>query len=476
MKIDLQPYKLMLQMRKKHKMKKPLSFYFSLWAAKLLRRVMRILGKNAAHLPGKFAIKLCPKFILYMEKPKTTVCVTGTNGKTTVSNLLVDMLEAEGFKTTNNRLGSNMREGVASALITNSTLTGKSKNDWAVLEIDERSSMHIYPYLKPQYVICTNLFRDSILRNGSPEYIRDIVSNNIQPETTLILNADDLISSGVAPSNKRVYYSIRQLPTDTKTCQNIVNDCQICPKCAAKLEYDYVRYHQIGKAHCPSCGFASPKPDYDAEVDLSNNMMTIFEHAAKESYHLLNNSIFNIYNQLTITALLREVGFSADSIRVNLSKISLPDYRYTKFSEGGIEVIDMMAKEHNPIACSVVFDYVSKEPGVKEILFLLDDETPKESMCWIYDCDYEKLNSPLIKHIIIPGSRSLDQKLRLLMAGVPEEKIVNDMQDMEAPDYIELDGTDKIFVLHQHWKPETDKKVVARLKEILSKRETEAAK
>ncbi len=449
--------------------KKNIRFYFSLWTVKIMRLSMKALGKNAAHLPGKFAIKLCPNFIELMDKPKHTIGVTGTNGKTTVSNLLVDMLEACGHKTTNNRLGSNMREGVASALIANSTITGKSKNDWAVLEIDERSSMHIYPYLKPEYVICTNLFRDSILRNGSPEYIQKIVSDNMQKETKLILNADDLISGSVAPDNPRIYYSIRRLPSDTDKCENLVNDCQICPKCATKLEYEYVRYHQIGKAHCPKCGFSSPKPDYDAEVNFDKNTMVIYEKNAKEEYELLNNSIFNIYNQLTITALLREVGISADKIRESLKKISLPDYRYTKFRVGNIDVVDMMAKEHNPIACSVVFDYVSKEPGRKEVLFLLDDETPKESMCWIYDCDYEKLNSDLIKHIIIPGSRSLDQKLRLLMAGVPEEKIIIDMQDMEAPDYLELKGTDTIFVLHQHWKPEVDKKVVAKIKDLLNK-------
>ena len=449
--------------------KKNIRFYFSLWTVKIMRLSMKALGKNAAHLPGKFAIKLCPNFIELMDKPKHTIGVTGTNGKTTVSNLLVDMLEACGHKTTNNRLGSNMREGVASALIANSTITGKSKNDWAVLEIDERSSMHIYPYLKPEYVICTNLFRDSILRNGSPEYIQKIVSDNMQKETKLILNADDLISGSVAPGNARIYYSIRRLPTDTDKCENIVNDCQICPKCATKLNYEYVRYHQIGKAVCPKCGFSSPKADYDAEVNVSENKMVVYEKNAKEEYELLNNSIFNIYNQLTITALLREVGISADKIRESLKKISLPDYRYTKFRVGNIDVVDMMAKEHNPIACSVVFDYVSKEPGRKEVLFLLDDETPKESMCWIYDCDYEKLNSDLIKHIIIPGSRSLDQKLRLLMAGVPEEKIIIDMQDMEAPDYLEFENTDTIFVLHQHWKPEVDKKVVAKIKDLLNK-------
>ncbi len=451
-------------------MRKPFKFYFTLFTCKVMRLGMRMLGKNAAHLPGKLAVKMCPKFISYMEKPKYTVCVTGTNGKTTVTNLIVDMLESQGLKVTNNKLGSNMKEGVSSALIANSTLSGKAKNEWAVLEVDERSSMYIYPLLKPDYVICTNLYRDSILRNGSPEYIQSIVTNYMQPETKLILNADDLISGNIKPENERIYYGIRRMPTDTEKCENIVNDCQICPKCAATLDYKYVRYHQIGKAVCPSCGFTSPKPDYDAEVHMEFNTMTIWERGVEQKYNLINNSIFNIYNQLTITALLRETGFTPDEIRKGLASLKLPEYRFTQFDEGGIHFVDMMAKEHNPIACSVVFDYVSKEPGKKEIMFLLDDETPTESMCWIYDADYEKLNSPLINHIVIPGSRALDQKLRLLMAGVPEEKIIIGMEDLEAPSHITLEGTDTIFLLHQHWKPEMDKLVVAKFREILKNR------
>lgn len=449
---------------------KPIRFYLAMGVGKLARTTQRILGMNASFFPGKLAVKICPDFLSHVGTPEKLICVTGTNGKTTVSNLLVDLLAAEGIDTINNHTGSNTVGGVATALLAGARFSGKCKKEWGVLEIDERSSMHIYPRIKPGYVLCTNLFRDSILRNGSPEYIAGIVSDNMYEKTKLILNADDLISGSVAPSNERVYYGIKQMATDTKECRNIVNDCQICPKCATKLEYEYVRYHQIGKAYCPGCGFKSPKPDYEAEVHADEGFMYITAKGETEKYKLVNNSIFNIYNQLAVTSLLKEMGLSSDAIRDGFSRLHIPDFRYTKFEAGGMTVVDMMAKEHNPIACSVVFDYVSHEPGVKEILFLLDDETPRESMCWIYDCDYEKLNSPLIRHIVIPGTRSLDQKLRLLIAGVPEEKISIGMEDTKAPSYLNFDGADSVFVLHQHWKPEMDKKVVGIIREMLEER------
>ena len=425
---------------------------------------------NATFFPGKLALQICPDFMKQVDKPDKLIGVTGTNGKTTVSNLLVDLLEAQGIRTTNNRAGSNTKAGVAVALLINATFTGKSKNEWGVIEIDERSSMHIYPYIKPKYVVCTNLFRDSIMRNAHSEYIADIISAYMQPETKMILNADDLISSGVAPENDRVYYSIKRLATDTETCENIINDCQICPKCTTKLEYEYVRYHQIGKAHCPKCGFASPVPDYEAEVHFDEKYLTLNERGTEERYDLISDSIFNVYNQVTVTTLLREMGLTAEQLRDGFSKLRIVDTRYNKITVGGIDVIDHMAKEHNPVACSVVFDYLSKEPGTKEILFLLDDEKVQENMCWMYDCDYEKLNSPLVKHIVIPGNRAKDQKLRLMMAGIPEEKIIIGMTDEEAPGYLDFEGTDKVFVLHQCYKPMLSKKLDGMIVELIQKR------
>uniref|UniRef100_UPI0025A11D0B Mur ligase family protein n=1 Tax=Klebsiella pneumoniae TaxID=573 RepID=UPI0025A11D0B len=68
---------------------------------------------------------------------------TGTNGKTTISNLLTNVLRQSGYTVTNNSLGSNVQAGVATALLENATFGGRVKTDIAVLEVDERSSLLI---------------------------------------------------------------------------------------------------------------------------------------------------------------------------------------------------------------------------------------------------------------------------------------------------------------------------------------------
>ena len=77
---------------------------------------MRLLGKKATYLPGKLALRICPDFLSRIGKPDLLIGVTGTNGKTTVSNMLCDLLIGFGEDPVSNRLGSNIDAGAASAL------------------------------------------------------------------------------------------------------------------------------------------------------------------------------------------------------------------------------------------------------------------------------------------------------------------------------------------------------------------------
>ena len=257
-------------------MKKNFRFYVALWGAKAGTILLKLLRRNATFFPGKFAITVCPDFIARIDKPKTVIAVTGTNGKTTVCNMIEDVLKDNNISFIDNKLGSNVASGVATAFIKGANLSGKTKKDMAVLEIDERSANKVYPYLTPTYLICTNLFRDSMLRNAHAEFIADILNKYIPRDTKLILNGDDLISCNIAPENNRVYFGIDRIPTDTDECHNIVQDIVVCPKCNGKLKYDFVRYHHIGRAHCEKCDFGSPKINYEVtNLDIENKKMTM---------------------------------------------------------------------------------------------------------------------------------------------------------------------------------------------------------
>ncbi len=436
--------------------KKSIRFYVGLFMGKLAYRMQRILKMNATYFPGKLAIKLCPDFIGRIEKPEKIIAVTGTNGKTTVCNMLIDILTENGYDLMNNRAGSNTNAGIATALLRYATIGGKARKSLGVLEIDERSSKLIYPYINPTYVVCTNLFRDSIQRNAHPEYIADIITSAIGKDTKMILNADDPISSRLAPENDRVYFSIDRLPTDNDDCYNIINDCRICPKCSTKLKYVFNRYHHIGKVYCPECDYKSCEPDYKANVDIAGGAMTVSVNGKDEPFELVSNSVFNIYNQVTATAVLTEIGLTPDMIRKGFLKLSIVETRYSAASLNGIEVITHMAKGHNPIACSCVFDYAVHEPGIKEIILMPDDDInhlkTSENITWAYDADFEKLADENIVRIVVGGIRAEDYRLRLLLAGVNEDKIFTTKDEKDTPKLLKLNGTDKVFILHQLYK------------------------
>ncbi|MGE4484907.1 MAG: MurT ligase domain-containing protein [Oscillospiraceae bacterium] len=452
-------------------------FLFALWMAKLSRPALKITKHNGTNFPGELALKLCPDFLEYIGKPGRIIAVTGTNGKTTVSNMLCDILESRGEMILNNRAGSNIASGISTSLIIGASLFGKAKYSTAVFEVDERSSLKIYPYVRPDLVVITNLFRDSIMRNAHPAYIADILSQAIPKTAKLVLNADDLISSGVSPENDRAYFGIDKMETDRTNCINLINDMRICPKCSGTLDYEYLRYHHIGKARCSVCGFESPPYDFAAEnVDFDSMSMDIVHGGETCGVKLLSDSIFNVYNMVTVIAALCQLGFSLVEATADMEKTKIVETRHNEEDVGNIRLVMQMAKEKNALAVSRAFDYVASRPGRKELFLMMnclgDVKHWSENTCWLYDCDFEFLASGDISQIVVTGSRAKDYRLRLLLAGVPDEKIYCEMDEFKASELLNFTPGDSVYVFYG-----TDSLTLAlRVRERIAHLAEEAAK
>ena len=98
-------------------MKEKIQFYFAFYLAKISVAILKIIKRDATQFPGKLAITLCPNFLEKIDKPKTIVAVTGTNGKTTVCNMIENCLKENGYDFIDNQLGSNTNSGIASTFI-----------------------------------------------------------------------------------------------------------------------------------------------------------------------------------------------------------------------------------------------------------------------------------------------------------------------------------------------------------------------
>ena len=459
-------------------MKRTLKFYAAMVLAKCANKTLKLLKRNASYFPGNLALKICPNFIEQVEKPNIIIGVTGTNGKTTVSNMLNDVLEDNGYKVINNRYGSNMNTGIAASFVNENTITGKNKKDIAVFEMDERSTIHIFKYITPTYLICNNLSRDSIKRNANTAFIAGIIDKAIPASTTVITNGDDPICINLANKNQKIYYGIDRLDTDTEKCENIVQDMVLCPQCNTKLEYEYYRYHHVGKMHCPNCDFKTPEMDYEiTNIDYENNQITIKDNVKKTEYTylMIADGIINIYNMLSAITALKQVGLSDEKIEKSLKKTKIVDTRFMIDEAGGKKIVLHLAKGQNPIACSRAFDYVRKQPERKTIILFLDDLHEKnEIITWFYDADYEFLNGENVEQIIVSGKRYKDTVVRLLMGGVPKEKIFAERDEKEAvKKYFNPQKIDSVYILYDLYSIKERDAVHTEVKEILEKKAEE---
>ena len=403
--------------------KKSPKFYATLVGTKALIRGLKLARKNATHVPGNQALKVCPDFLEKIDKPKVVVGITGTNGKTTVSNLIDDVLADTKLQFIDNRFGGNIASGVVTAFVKNSDMKGRMKKQYAVLELDERMTTKIFPYVKPKILAVTNLFRDSYRRNAHSEYIFDILNQTIPKETRLVLNGEDPLSSHLCPENKRVYFGIEDRSVYMDETNNIIRDMIACPECGTRLDYEYIRYNHIGKVKCPNCGFGSPAEfDYAVEkIDAENRRLYLRTPKGNFDIKLLGDNITDVYNQITAVAVLMEFGVAIKRITASFENMKIAGTRYDEMVEENVHLINYVAKG--------------------------DRKETSENIAWFFDTDFEFLNDHSIKQIVIGGQRQYDLKLRLLLAGIPEDKILSIDDDVKTGELVDLNGIDKVFVL-----------------------------
>ena len=432
-------------------------FFIALWAAKLADFVLTLRGDRQNDRAGYIANRLCPDFMARVTKPKLVVAITGTNGKTTTSTLVCNMLRSRGLRVSFNEWGANINAGYSVNLLRCVDVFNRCRVDASVLESDEKSTCEGLPMIRPDYVVVTNICKDSLRRNGHPEYIFDRIDRAFAAlgnGTVAILNANDPISSELARDTgaRRVFFGMEDIHADP--LENRVRDVAVCPRCGGEIRYRYRHYRHIGRYACADCDFATPAADYLARrVDLEKGAFTVAERDGEGVYPLLSNTVFYAFNTLSAVALFRELGYSRQAIAEFLATQEVPRIRESVVEYGGVRYYAYAAKGQNVSAASTVFEHLAKDPSAKELVLLLDEvqdaNHPPETLSWLYETDYEFLNAPQIKKIIVGGHMCHAHRLRLLLAGVPEERIVCVEDEDAVPNYVDTEGIDRVYVLYE---------------------------
>ena len=175
-----------------------LKMTFAILAGKAARAGLRLLRRPASSFPGAVALRLCPDLLRRMRLPEKIVAVTGSNGKTTTTELCYKAARAAGIDLICNTEGSNQIEGVTALFVRYATLSGRVKADTALIESDERFCQYTFSYFAPADVLVTNLYRDQMTRNGHPEFVKKELAKGLPAASRLILNADEPLSASAA--------------------------------------------------------------------------------------------------------------------------------------------------------------------------------------------------------------------------------------------------------------------------------------
>lgn len=389
-----------------------------------------LLHRPAAYMPGKIAMKLDPQIIAESmgKVAEGSIVVVGTNGKTTITNMIADALERQGKSIACNRTGANLAAGVAATL-----LQTKGTVDWAVLESDELWLAHTLPQVQASYVLLLNLFRDQLDRCGEIDRVQDAIAQALEqsPNTVLLYNADDPLCAIIAGKvkNRSVAFGVGE---DMHQEQNTVIDAQMCQRCSGMFTYGYRQYGQLGTYECPNCGFKRPELDFAARNVVFGDDITfeVRDEAAGTSValHAQRAGAYMVYNVMAAWLASHCAGVSDAVFQKAVDLFDPQNGRLQHLSIQGRPVLLNLAK--NPTGFNQNMKLITQAPGKKVAAFFINDnEADGHDISWIWDCDFEELAGQENVLVYAGGIRKNDLQMRLKYAGI-DAKVIDSASEM----------------------------------------------
>lgn len=383
-----------------------------------------VAHRPAANLPGDVALKIDPDIVAHLRGKVTegSVMVVGTNGKTSVSNLLADALQLAGKSVICNRTGANLASGIATALLQRPT------SQWGVFECDELWLAEMLPQVRANYVLLLNLFRDQLDRCGEISRIQESIIGALasSPETVLVYNADDPLCARIAAQapNASVAYGVEG---SMGLAQNTVADAQMCQHCGGMVQYRYRQYGQLGDYYCEACGFARPALDFAARNVAFSAQGASFEVCRERTVddgasacmplHASAGTPYLVYNYLAIFALLSQAGVATGRLQQAIDQFNPGNGRLQSYQLQGRSVLLNLAK--NPTGFNQNLKIVEQDQGPKAVAFFINDQiVDGRDISWIWDIDFEELASCPNTVVFAGGSRKNDLQVRLKYAGL----------------------------------------------------------
>ncbi|MED1205435.1 MurT ligase domain-containing protein [Heyndrickxia acidicola] len=393
----------------------------AIWAGKTAGKLSRMLGYGGSTIPGVVARNMDSQFLQHLRRiSKTIIYITGTNGKTTLTNLISCLLETAGSKVIANREGSNLVTGITATLVQSTPMVGWNEYDTAVIEVDEASLPKVVAECQPDYLIITNFFRDQLDRYGELDVLIEKMKNSLKTiEAKLILNADDPFVHRFSDlPTEMIYAGLDEKAGRFPTYR--MNESKYCPICQQEFTYKAVHFGHLGHYEC-TCGFTRPITNISVQ-NIYQEEKGIRLTVNGENYSTNLKGMYNAYNAVLAISICKELGLNTNQIRQGLLSFQKTDGRMQDFLIG--EEVWKLNLVKNPAGANVTLSEFLQTDEKKQLIFCLNDcLADGEDVSWIWDIDMEAANREEIESFIASGKRAHDAALRLKYAGIPEEKI-----------------------------------------------------
>ena len=379
---------------------------------KSVRHVSRLRGGGSA-LPGLVVEKLDPNYLKksLANLPFGVVVISGTNGKTTTTKIVVELLESAGLKVFTNKTGSNFTRGVIASMLAENNISGKIKADIAVLELDEAHAIHFINQVQPRYSLLLNVMRDQLDRFGEVDYTASLLEKIAQKTTEkVITNREDtrlaqftdkidknkLDLFGLAPSLKDKFPNDDELYGDS-TSSNLPVSVEL----------------SSAKKHKASFTFY----DYDSKKSPTKNTY---------STSLKLEGIYNIFNATAALALVREIlnnKISNEELVNSLGEIE------PAFGRGETIMVNDTPLElvlvKNPAGFQLGLNSFSPK-GYNTMIALNDAHADGRDLSWLWDVNFNLLKEGNIE--MLSGIRAYDMALRLSYDDIPFKHTETDLK------------------------------------------------
>lgn len=406
----------------------------SVTAARILAMAIQRLGRGGGtSAPGLVAERIDPAMLtkLASQLDLGSVVVAGTNGKTTTSRIVADMLEANGHDVVHNRSGSNLMRGVVAAFAAQASFTGHLRGEVAVVETDEAAFPEVLRLVRPRLILLNNLFRDQLDRYGELDTIIRLWKKalaTVDPATVVVYNADDpglcyvvdgipaqLVPFGLTDD----HHQLASLPHAA--------DAAVCRWCGEDLAYSALYVSHLGDWSCPGCGRSRPElrfAGHDITLDgVTALNLTIDGEGEQHDFEIGIPGLYNAYNTLAAVTVARRMGVPVGTLQAATRSFRSAFGRIERLQYKGRHLTIALVK--NPVGFNEVLRMLTAGDGtlsVPTMIAINDLDADGRDVSWLWDVDFELLAEGGA-WMGTTGLRGPDMANRLKYAGIGEERI-----------------------------------------------------